>query len=111
MSWKFVKQPNGRLARYSGYVDHFTHLNLTEEAAMEYCTLYARMSNDEAETKVKSALLDRALDVNDGAEGSGHDRWDECIQRILDLYKRNAEKTSDDIVDAIEQQNGLRVRI
>ena len=29
MAWRIVKQPNGRYARFSDIVDHFTHQNYT----------------------------------------------------------------------------------
>jgi hypothetical protein len=35
MANRAVKQPNGRYARFSDIVDHFTHVNLTREELFE----------------------------------------------------------------------------
>ena len=37
MAWRFVRQPNGLLARHSDVVDHFTHINMSVEDAHAYC--------------------------------------------------------------------------
>ncbi len=38
MGWRFVKQPNGRYARFSEIVDDFTHHNMTPEGIFKHGT-------------------------------------------------------------------------
>lgn len=37
MAWRIVRQPNGKLARFSEVVDDFTHYDMSEAEAMELC--------------------------------------------------------------------------
>lgn len=37
MAWRLIRQPNGKLARFSEIVDDFTHTNMTDKEAREYC--------------------------------------------------------------------------
>ena len=48
-----VRQPNGKLARYSSVVDAITHYNMTEEEYIEYCADVAR---EEARYRIKYGL-------------------------------------------------------
>lgn len=52
MGWRFVRQPNGLLARFSEIVDDFTHYDLTPAEALEVAR--DKMS-DGAEAKVGRA--------------------------------------------------------
>ena len=50
MAWRFVKQPNGRYARFSEIVDNFTHSEMTRQEAAELCS-----SPEIADTKLRAA--------------------------------------------------------
>jgi hypothetical protein len=52
MGWRFVRQPNRKIARFSEVVDHFTHFEMTEEEAILLCIDEYEMGRKEAEKKV-----------------------------------------------------------
>lgn len=79
MGWRIVRQPNGKLARFSDVVDNFTHANMTEEEALEVCREH--MGRLGAIEKVKAGVEDHKPWTH-GVLGSGHDRWDDCIDTI-----------------------------
>jgi len=37
MAWRILQQPNGLLARFSDIVDGFTHYNMHEQEAVNFC--------------------------------------------------------------------------
>ena len=37
MAWRMVRQPNGKLARFSDVVDDFTDYDLSDQEAFELC--------------------------------------------------------------------------
>jgi len=53
MAWRILKQPNGKLARFSDVVDDFTHFDMTEEEAIELCR--KSMGERDAKEKVSRA--------------------------------------------------------
>lgn len=79
MGWRFVRQPSGLYARFSEIVDHFTHMNLTEEEVIEVC-LDNGCSIGEAHVKLARAIDD--LKPFSTEEGSGLDRWNHCLSII-----------------------------
>ncbi len=79
MAWRFVKQPDGKLARFSEVVDSFTHANLTE--AQAYKLARKDLGIEDAKRKVQ-----RALDDEDprrsGVKGIGGLRWRDAVETI-----------------------------
>lgn len=80
MAWRIVKQPNGLLASYSDIIDHFMVINMTEDEAVEYCINDRDMGRESAKRKVEAGVKDyKPWTVT---EGSGLDRWEDCIETI-----------------------------
>jgi hypothetical protein len=77
MAWIIVRQPNGLLARFSGNVDNFTNLNMTEAEALECCLEYC--GTRDARRKVSAGVMDRGLD-----------RWSDCIDTIKTTHGKKA---------------------
>ena len=73
MGWRFVRQPNRKIARFSEVVDHFTHFELTEEEAVNLCIDEYQLSQTEAEKKVS-----RCDDVPAGYSS----RWEEALKSV-----------------------------
>lgn len=78
MAWRFVKQPNGLLARFSDIVDNFTHYNLTEAEAIEVACEY--MSQTDAKIKVQAGLDD--INPWTKEKGDGLSRWNKSCDTI-----------------------------
>jgi hypothetical protein len=81
MPSRFVLQPNGRLARFSTVVDHFTHYNLTKDEAIELAREH--MGRQEAEDKVERGLKDEVY-WHPGTHGDGTWRWKHDIAQVED---------------------------
>lgn len=81
MGWRIVKQPNGRFASYSEVVDNFTHLNMTEDEALQMCQDEYRLSETEAHRKVQDGINDWSPYAL-GMPNSIHHRWDEALYLI-----------------------------
>jgi len=70
----FVKQPNGLLARFSTYVDQFTHFHLTDEDARQVVLEEARHD------------AQRAVDYGHG-EGFYKPRsWEDCLATVEEVH-------------------------
>lgn len=80
MAWKFVRQPNGKLARWSDVVDNFTHMGLSEDDAL-LCARDEGCTPEQASRKVLAAVEDHKPWCP-GVKGSGTDRWDDCLSTI-----------------------------
>ena len=79
MAWRIVRQPNGKLARFSDVVDDFTHLDMSKEEAI--CLCNEHMSPQESVDKVQSGLDDiKPWSTTD--KGDGIDRWNDCLESI-----------------------------
>lgn len=57
MAWRFIKQPNGLLARFSEVVDDFTDINLTVDEARKLCVEEHGMSREDANNKIARAFI------------------------------------------------------
>lgn len=79
MAWRFVKQPNGKLAVFSDIVDHFTVYNMTEKMAVAYARL--AMGREDALTKVRAGIEDHKP-WTVGVRGSGLERWTASLKTI-----------------------------
>jgi hypothetical protein len=73
MGWWIVRQPNGRLARFSDSVNNFTHMNLTEAEAVDVCKKYLNIND--AFYKVELGMDDTHLQ-----------RWTDALKRIRDVH-------------------------
>ena len=72
MAWRIVQQPNGLLARFSDVVDNFTHSNMHEQEALNFCI--EKLGVEEGTAKVQ-----RALDA-------GLTRYQEEIDTIREVH-------------------------
>lgn len=79
MAWRFVRQPDGKLARWSDIVDAFTHYDLDEPdaigVALSDCGLGAALS------KIKRAQDDEEP-WKEGVKGDGLSRWRDCVETM-----------------------------
>ncbi len=99
MGWRIVKQPNGKLARFSDIVDNFTHINMTKEEALEVCREH--LGRRDAEEKVQRGIEDHKP-WQDGVPGSGLERWNDCIKTIQTIH---GKKELNKVLKAIEKGN------
>lgn len=79
MAWRFVLQPNGKLARFSDIVDNFTDVDLTDEEAMGIARQEVGIGREEARAKIQAA---RADITRDGKKG----RWNESLATIRAVH-------------------------
>ena len=88
MPSRFVLQPNGKLARFSTVVDHFTHYDMTREEA--YDVACDDMGRRDAEAKVERGLRD---ELENGQPGDGLSRFREALEDIERVHgKAEREK-------------------
>lgn len=73
MAWRFVKQPNGRLARFVDMIDHFTVYDMTPMEAEELCVDGYGMTPVDAKEKVRAGLEDP-------------DRWKKAFETIRSIH-------------------------
>ncbi len=89
MAWRIVKQPNGKLARFSDIVDDFTDMDMTEAEAFECCREY--LGIEDAKRKVKAGLEDwKPWTI--GIKGNGTERWQNCIKTIKSIHGEDTAK-------------------
>jgi len=81
MAWRFVRQPNGRLARFSDVVDHFTHGNLSVEEAIEVCVSEHGLLQNEAKRKVEAGVDDYEP-WSISRKGDGLSRWRHALEAV-----------------------------
>lgn len=72
MAWRFVRQPNGKVARWSDVVDGFTDYDMRRKDCIWFCMQDYDMSFRAAEDKV------------DQCDEPG--RWEECIRLIKEVH-------------------------
>lgn len=83
MAWRIVKQPNGKLARFSTVVDDFTDMDMTESETFELCR--EQVGVDGAKRKVQAGLEDwKPWTV--GAKGNGSERWKDSLKTITNVH-------------------------
>lgn len=81
MGWRIVRQPNGKLARFSEVVDDFTHYDMTAEEAFDVCL--EEMGRAEAIMKVSKGIADSPTwKCPDSGHADGLDRWRDAIDTI-----------------------------
>lgn len=81
MAWRFVKQPNGMLARFSDVVEDFTHYNMTPEEAIELCVEELNMGKVTAREKVQAGI-DDIEPWSTNKHGDGLSRWRDAIESL-----------------------------
>jgi hypothetical protein len=83
----FVMQPNGKLAVFSTIVDHFTHLNLTEDESVQWCRDH-RMSEMDAAAKVRRGTDDDLKDIMNRpcCDDVPLRRWHDALNMILHMH-------------------------
>lgn len=87
MAWRFVRQPNGLLARWSDVVESFTHANLTPEQALDVAL--DDVGRRDAAEKIAAGLEDHEP-WTIGKKGDGLSRWRECLSQLT--LNRNLEE-------------------
>ena len=80
MSYRFVKQPNGKLALFDEDVNNFSRFNLSESDALKYC-IDLNLDPKSAADKVMEAIENRKLGVDRDIN-----RWDNCCNIISIKY-------------------------
>ena len=84
----WMKQPNGRYARWSSVVDDFTHFNYTRNEALEECR--HELGAMEATAKMERADRDEA---RKRTKVDGLNRWREALETMRALGKtKEADK-------------------
>lgn len=81
MAWRFVRQPNGRLAVFSDVVDDFTWYDMTPEEAVKVAAEEYDMGPRAAKDKVERGLKDE-IPWKHGVYGDGTARWLDCLESI-----------------------------
>jgi hypothetical protein len=80
MGSRIIKQPNGKLARFSEVVDDFTHINMDVIEATRVC-MEEGMSVEKANAVVGRGINDNST-LNGKTSGSGMERWNEALSII-----------------------------
>jgi hypothetical protein len=107
MASRFVLQPNGQLARFSDIVDHFTHINMTREEAIEV----ARVDGvQDAEAKVERGVKDE-IPWKHNVYGDGTARWKDALETIETVHgkaeREKYERALTDGTDPDAESTGL----
>jgi len=86
MGWRLVKQPNGRLARFSDIVDNFTHYDLTDAEALDVC-VEKNCGRDDALAKVRRGHADEILYGRPWkGPADGLNRWRDSLTTIEAIH-------------------------
>jgi hypothetical protein len=92
MGWRFVRQPNGKIARYSEIVDDFTHMNMTADEAEELCVKLFDMTKYEAKRKVGFSVTDDdniifcSVENSEAIPKDGLNRWRHALRIIKNVH-------------------------
>ena len=84
MSFRYLKQPNGKLACFSDIVDDFTIYNMTEEQALEDAR--KDMGEDAARAKIDRALRDEPPPWSQDTATDGLRRWRDALEMIAGVH-------------------------
>ncbi len=83
MSWRIVKQPNGRLGLFSDIVDDFVNMDLDYKQAVGLC-IREGLTKEEAERKVDAGADDIIPWTK--TKGDGKARWTHAIERVRTVH-------------------------
>jgi len=90
-----VRQPNGRLARWSDIVDNFTEADMTPGKCVDLAMEHGMQLMDAAR-KVQRAINDEPNLFSGGKRsGDGLDRWRECLRTVRDVHGDAAEREAE----------------
>lgn len=84
MAWRFVLQPNGKIALFTDVRDDFTHEDLSEREALMLAESYG-LSERLAKEKVQGALEDWPP-YKRYVKGSRTDRWTDCMDTLRRVH-------------------------
>jgi len=84
MAWRIVRQPNGLLACFSDIVDNFTHMEMTQEEAIEVCLEH--MGRDSAAAKVQRGIDDEPPWGQDFEPADGLRRWRDSVSTVCAVH-------------------------
>lgn len=87
MAWRIVRQPDGKLARWSDVVEAFTHAAMDEAQARELCR--AELGERYVAEKVRAGVEDDEP-WKVGVKGDGLSRWRDCLN-MMPLNRSLAE--------------------
>lgn len=83
MAWRFVKQPDGRLARFSDIVDNFTHYNMDADEAVRMCIEEYDLGPVAAQLKVERGVDDdHCGQWGPRVADDGLDRWRDSLTTL-----------------------------
>lgn len=74
MGWRFIEQPDGKLARFSEIVDSFTHWGMTDQEAIVVAISECNCGLETARKKVLNARVETP------------ERWTEALRIIRDVH-------------------------
>lgn len=81
MAWRFIRQPNDLLARFSEVVDDFTHYDLSEAEA--YDLALDEMGRADAREKVRKGMADEPIPgFMERIGDDGLDRFRDAIETV-----------------------------
>lgn len=100
MGARVIKLPNGLLGYFSGIVDDFTYINLTEEEMQKMLYEERNMHPLQAQIKIKRGLDD--IKPFSTIKGSGLDRWADAIETIK---MRHGQERLDELEEEIKNGN------
>ena len=88
MGWRIVKQPNGLLGRFSDVVDDFTHIDMTQDEAIDACLNH--LGRHDAALKVQRGIDDEPIPpfIEASGKNDGLDRWRAAIETVAAIHGR-----------------------
>lgn len=109
--WRLVKQPNGKLARFSDIVDDFTHFDMDDAEALDVC-LEHNCGRDDAMAKVRRARADEPWDTPWKGPADGLNRWRDSLETVQAIHGKAARDlresgTFTDYVERIPKANEI----
>jgi hypothetical protein len=76
MAWRFVIQPNGKLARFTEVCDDFTHLNMSRAEALQAAVNEYNCGPSTAAQKIANAMKPKEVST----------RWNQALEIIREIH-------------------------
>lgn len=123
MAWRFVETPNGKLARFSDIIDHFTDYDMTDDEAIHMAIYEHNCGVQTASEKVQNARNEgykrwvaslRTIYIVHGREGF-EDGNKECLQEMgltesmLSAIRTEADQDEWEDIDRQQPTSGRNV--
>lgn len=104
MAWRFVKQPNGLLARFSEVVDDFTDYDMSELEATEVTMSLYNCNETAALQKVAYGTNDAPIPgfIESSGRNDGLDRWRDAIEIIKRVH---GEEVASDRISSMSKDS------